>query len=134
MSEFIFALITVILVIVIIYLVNKTLAKRVRERTVFKQEKFSEELNNFDNIINTITKVKVEGEDDKKTEEKTEDDEHKEDELAHTEEHKDEPKEKHETTKRLKHKSSDTRKVIKQKDLKRAVISKEILDKKKRLK
>lgn len=59
MNEIEFILLTVIIVFFIIFISNKIISKRTRQKKVIpKDEKFSENLNNLDKIVEGVSKKK----------------------------------------------------------------------------
>ena len=122
MSEFNFILITIFLVLFIVFIVNKTLSKRnTKKKNIQSQEKFSENLNDLDTIVDGVSlKKQTENIDKNDVDEET-------DELETDE------KESHdnniEKSKNEKEDSSTKKKI----NLKDSIISKEILERRKKL-
>ncbi len=114
MDEFSFIILTIVIVFILIFFVNRILSRKKTDKNIMhSQEKFSEKLNDLEVIINGVSKKEM-------TEPKEENNE-KTEELSESKEITDE------------NKKTKTNKTNNNIDLKKSVISKEILDKKKSL-
>jgi hypothetical protein len=117
MNEFNFILLTIVLVLIIVFIANKILSKKVVEKKALKQEKFSENLNDLDNIIEGVAKKEIIPDNETLTEDVDE------------EEEEPEVKEEEKTEKKL----SNQKKTLNV-NLKDSIIAKEILDRRDKLK
>lgn len=117
MNEFNFILLTIVLVLIIVFIANKILSKKVVEKKVLEQEKFSENLNDLDIIVEGVAKKEIIPDTEVQTEDIDDDEE-----LPEIKEDK-------KTEKKLVNK----KKTINV-NLKDSIVAKEILDRREKLK
>ena len=116
MSEFNFIILVVFLVLFIIFIVNRILKKRIIERKdIIVDEKFSENLNNLDVIVDGVSLKEIEDEDNNQ--------ELDDDEIVEPDE----------TDSVDNNEKKPVTSVSKKQNLKNLIISKEILERRKKL-